>query len=1040
MFQPIARLLNAERGEEEPVILMFGQGFFMGIFLYSYKIIAEAMFLSRMSDRLAEAMFISAALGVLSTSLFSALQNRISFAKLTFLNFSVFFIFLGLIRFSSGFADARTLDILIFASFVLIQPVISVSMLTFWGLFGRIFDLRQSKRIIGSIDSGQLLAALITSLSIPFAAKFISQMDFFLVAMAAILFCLVFFSIIVRKHDLEKHRSEKGGKKINTKIISILKDRYVVWLSFFLLLSIISFQFVHFSFLSVTEIYFPRETQLVSFLGYFHASIMIFSLIIQMVVNERLIAMYGLKTALLILPVILLAFTAFAILTGGIFGYDGSGENFIWFFLFIALSKLFSESLRESLEQSSFKLFFMPLDVKIRFDIQAKVEGVINEFSRVVAGVLILGMGLLSFFRLIHYSVLLVVVILVWIWSVGKLYSEYRNNIKKKLQGRQADHEVKLRNQFQVRRALDEVIRSSSAGDIISVLKLVEKWDAVLFRSYIQKLAAFSNKSVRQFAVEKLNDASDQALSWDWKNKAPVIAGSNDTRSGEWIDVLRSGDREDRKRLAGWLARNFHEENSAILLELLNDYDPRVRNAAIEAAARIRRKETYPSLIHLLASPKFADKACTAFVSIGEEAFPYLENAFYKSGQDVKVMLRILQAYGRVGGEKAVELLWDKIDYPDKKIDAQVLLSLGECGFCANALQSQRIKFSIESDIANVAWNLKALEALRSDESAALVRQALEYDTLATVKHVFMLLSMIFERHSIQLVQENLFGKRGEGLTYAIELLDVFLSDDLKEKIIFLLDDTLESRELNKLAAYYPQAGSDFAGTIKMIINRDNNLISRWTKSCAIHHVGERKLNGFEIDLTANLFNPDALIREMSAWALMRINPAAYVFHSGRLDPSVRKDIESMFNGNRRQPVKKIARFEKVLGLAKIDLFSSMPGQILSGLSELAAEKYLTEGASFQIKEERDDFLYIAYEGKVEVISENGGRSVITGPCMVGGIETSGYAELHALTDSMILTIDKDKFYDYLSGDVEWMLLMLYNVSSITANREGAMV
>jgi ATP:ADP antiporter, AAA family len=46
----------------------------------------------------------------------------------------------------------------------------------------------------------------------------------------------------------------------------------------------------------------------------------------------------------------------------------------------------------------------MPLNINIRFDIQAKVEGVINEFARLIAGAMILVIGLLTFFELIHYS------------------------------------------------------------------------------------------------------------------------------------------------------------------------------------------------------------------------------------------------------------------------------------------------------------------------------------------------------------------------------------------------------------------------------------------------------------------------------------------------------------------------------------------------------------------------------------------------------------------------------------------------------------
>ena len=167
MLKGLFRVLNVEKKEEKPVLILLGVGFFMGIFLFTYKIVAEALFLSTFSeDSVAQALFISALLGVVTTSIFASLQNKISFSRLIFLNYFFIFSFLGFIRFSYHSVDTEFNEVLVFILFVMFQPIMSISILGFWGTFGRIFDLRQSKRIIGGIDSGQLLAAIITSFSV----------------------------------------------------------------------------------------------------------------------------------------------------------------------------------------------------------------------------------------------------------------------------------------------------------------------------------------------------------------------------------------------------------------------------------------------------------------------------------------------------------------------------------------------------------------------------------------------------------------------------------------------------------------------------------------------------------------------------------------------------------------------------------------------------------------------------------------------------------------------------------------------------------
>jgi len=42
--------------------------------------------------------------------------------------------------------------------------------------------------------------------------------------------------------------------------------------------------------------------------------------------------------------------------------------------------------IRDSLENPMFKLLFIPLDSRYRFGIQSKVEGVVNESGRFIAG------------------------------------------------------------------------------------------------------------------------------------------------------------------------------------------------------------------------------------------------------------------------------------------------------------------------------------------------------------------------------------------------------------------------------------------------------------------------------------------------------------------------------------------------------------------------------------------------------------------------------------------------------------------------------
>ncbi|MBK8291765.1 MAG: hypothetical protein IPK96_13385 [Flammeovirgaceae bacterium] len=172
-------------------------------------------------------------------------------------------------------------------------------------------------------------------------------------------------------------------------------------------------------------------------------------------------------------------------------------------------------------------------------------------------------------------------------------------------------------------------------------------------------------------------------------------------------------------------------------------------------------------------------------------------------------MLRLVKIIGAIGETRAKEMLWNKIDYPDKVIVSEVLLALGESGFKAGMSQVSRIKNAIEADIADITWNLGAIQEIGDEEVSAVVRRALNREMQNDVEHIYMLLAMLYDTRSIQLVKENIESGTAEGVTYAVELMDVFLSEQLKQQVIPVIDDLSISEKMKRLEIFYPRVQLD---------------------------------------------------------------------------------------------------------------------------------------------------------------------------------------------------------------------------------------
>ena len=116
----------------------------------------------------------------------------------------------------------------------------------------------------------------------------------------------------------------------------------------------------------------------------------------------------------------------------------------------------------------------MPLDNKTRFNIQTKVEGVVNETSRLIAGAVILGLSLISSFELIHYSYATVILIGGYTFIIGKMYNQYRNKIKSKLESQQASSESEENGRIVMSRQLQQLLPITVPEKTVFLYNLLE--------------------------------------------------------------------------------------------------------------------------------------------------------------------------------------------------------------------------------------------------------------------------------------------------------------------------------------------------------------------------------------------------------------------------------------------------------------------------------------------------------------------------------------------------------------------------------------
>jgi hypothetical protein len=1046
MLRSLLSALNVRPEEQIQVFLMLAVGFFMGTFIATFSVTAESLFLSQISNQLNNAFLVAGILGIVSTGLFSIFQNRVKFSSLTIACMVLIIISVTVVYVLYRFGPPEYHAEVLFAMYCLTGPVTAILLLCYWGIFGRLFSFKQSKRIIGWIDTGQLVAAILAFFFIPLTAAFFPDTsDYLIVCNASILGASITLVIISYKFPLTKNDPREFDETVvrETTYGKILRDPYTVLLAMFLVISMITYIFSQYSFQKLVNTQYPDQKELANFLAYFNGAIYALSLIMQTFVNDKILGNYGIKVSLFILPVLVAFFALAASLTGIFLGDDPivSPTTFIFFFLTVALMRLFNVMIRDSLENPVFKLLFIPLDNRYRFNIQAKLEGVINESGRFLAGLVIFAFALIPIFRTYWITLLILILGAAYVLVIKNLYTGYRNKIRSKLESSEF-HGDKLEIGYkEITTKLEERLSSENASKAVFAFKLLEKINPSQITGWVNQLISNKVDEVEDYANRRLNELKGLSVSERYVVKLDatkqvdgrsgmnvltkadleaIISSGGDVTKSRVQKLSRSQVGEDRQYAAELLLHSSSDDNTSFLIELLNDLEPKVRNTAIKTAVKKHNNEVILSLIDNLGNPLYSNQAMHSLTLIGGKALNILDTGFYRSGQHTQTLLKIVQIMGRIGGQRAKDLLWGKIDYPDKVVTSSVLLALGECGFKAGISQITRIKYAIELDIADIAWNLGAIQEIGDDGNSDAVKGAIRREVQNDIEHIYMLLAMLYDTRSIQLVKENIESGTTEGTTYAVELLDVFLSEQLKQRVIPVLDELTDAERINRLEIFFPRVKLDDKLILKFLINRDFTQTNRWTKATVIYQVGILKIADFKLDLISQLFNPDKLIREVSGWALYQVNPDLYHSNAARLGDVARRDLDAAILSGQQS---RLMKFEKVLFFQSIKLFEGTSGIALSFLSDLSQEERLKANASLSLDEKLNNHFYIVYSGSLEYYCKGRIQGEYgTGQFVGEMLAPSGFANANVLVakeDTLLLKFSKDMFYELLAGSVK---------------------
>ena len=1030
-MEKINRLLNIEKGEEAKIFILIFQSFFLGIFLATYDISASALFKKAFPDPvlLDWSFVISGSLGLLFSFIYIRLQSRVRFSTLSIFNLIIITAITFLSRLSYEFSDSEWLSFIVYA---LMGPLNALAIVGFSGVAGRLFNLRQGKRLFGLIDSGQTFGIIIISFLVPFILNLVENKDLLYISAASLFVSLIFQISLVKRYGKEIS-IRKSRKRVDQSVpyTELFRNKYYSKITLFVIVSTVAAFFIYRLFMDVSYESYPEESDLASFFAVFFGVVNIFSFLLQAFLFSRLTNMYGIKVSLMLMPIVVGLFVVGSSVIGSFMGYHPGSENFILFFLMISLSRLFSVSLRNAIEKPAQKILYQPIDSGVRYDVQAKIDGFVNEFSSIIAGIILLViyyLGLPGIYT--AYATIAMLVVLAFV--IYRLYTQYQATLRESLTF--AKVTLKETTFLTNSQALDEGISSPIPDKVIYTLKLAERLEPIAYERLVVELLNDASPKVREYVLDRILEmrlygtiemlqkrleVEDSASLLDKTSDVleRLYLSQEESMTYEHIELLvGSRDREKRAYAAKVLGQIVTEETLPLLTDLIRDIEPKVRLQAIKSAAKVHRPELWPFLTDNLSNPIYQSAATSSLVAIGVDVLDALERSFYKSGATTESLSRLVKIMGAIGGDKAIELLLAKITFPDTQVVKQVLLSLHKCGFQSSESSFSRVFQALETNIGNILWNMAAIEEI-PEGTAAYLKTALEEENQDNFETLYLLLALAYEPSSIEKIKENIETGTSESIGYAVELLELFVAEELKVILFPVLEDIPVNDKIRQLQNYYPRFPLTPVELMIQIINRDYNNISKWTKACAIAAYGQMEGVKVNDDLIANLFNPDPLMREATAVVVYGIDPEAYHEAGKRIASKVKRELDYLVTGSKERKIQQLV--QKTIFLKELPSLSQLKWTILVDLARELELQYCQSDECLLEKATISSVgLYIVVEGEVRLQSKGnvletfGPGSIVGEMLFLDGDDSQ--TELVTTTPAKVFSMSKENLFELL--------------------------
>ncbi len=781
----------------------------------------------------------------------------------------------------------------------------------FWLFANSVSHPREARRTFSLIGAGGILGGLVGGLiAAPLAHLWTLPS---LLNVAAVLQALVVLLVRVGSGQVGEAEATEAAPAHTT---DAMRHPYVRWLALSAVCSVVVTGVLDYQFKVQIQRRYPSSAELASFLGVFYTLTNLAAIALQALGTRWMVQRVGAAWAASLLPAGLGLGAAFTIALPG--------------FSSVAVSRLWDQVTRLSVNRSVSELFYFPLEPGLRRKAKALIGAGLERLGDGFAGLLILVAGFAAGAAgftagastrtlAIVVAALLAVWILAWLRVSRGYVTELGQNLRRMNLGTQQSR-VSLR-EASLLREMERLLHSPYERIVIHGVDLLEENFPEEVETNLEALLAHGSPRVRSRAlqfvrarrierfreevaalihdpdgevqVEALSthcalegtDPFDSIQEYLASTDARVRAAAilcvtehapceSEGRVRSTLErLMREGTPAERVTVAEALARRGPCELHDLLTPLLADPDLAVRRAALRSAGRAQRRAHIPVIIEALGQRPTEEAARAALILLGERVIGTLGDYLSDASVPIEIRYAIPRALGEIRTQESVNALFRCRERSDYKLAYRALKAANHIRSSGVPVEFPRalVTEDIEHDVRT---HLFALVHYRSCPmgSGPLSAERLLCVTLnermeQALNRVFRRLALLYPPQNILAAYQGVVSGHARLRGNAIEYLENALAPEHRGLVLPLVDDTGDAGRLRLAEQRYGLRRGGLDETLEAILGSDD----AWLRACALYVAGARKEKRLLPLVQSNLNTLNALVRETASWAAVAI-------------------------------------------------------------------------------------------------------------------------------------------------------------------------